>query len=47
MPLSYVVGGLEDNPDILIQNKDGTVLSAPPQALKEAGLEPVTLGPKD
>jgi phenylalanine ammonia-lyase len=46
MPLSYVAGGLEGNPDILIQKKNGTILSAP-EALKEAGLEPVTLGPKE
>ncbi|KAI1383434.1 phenylalanine ammonia-lyase [Hypoxylon trugodes] len=45
MPLSYVAGSIEGNPDILIE-KNGKVLSAP-EALKEAGLEPVKLGPKE
>ncbi|KAI2629511.1 phenylalanine ammonia-lyase [Hypoxylon sp. NC1633] len=45
MPLSYVAGSIEGNPDILIE-KDGKVLPAP-QALAEAGLQPMQLGPKE
>lgn len=45
MPLSYVAGSIEGNPDILIE-RNGKVLPAP-EALKEAGLEPVKLGPKE
>ncbi|KUI70371.1 Phenylalanine ammonia-lyase [Cytospora mali] len=45
MPLAYVAGSLEGNPDILLE-KDGRVLSAP-QALENAGLKPVLLGPKE
>lgn len=45
MPLAYVAGSLEGNPDILVE-KNGRVLPAP-TALKDAGLEPVTLGPKE
>lgn len=45
MPLAYVAGSLEGNPDILIE-KNGRVQPAP-QALEEAGLTPVVLGPKE
>ncbi|KAH8880798.1 phenylalanine ammonia-lyase [Thozetella sp. PMI_491] len=45
MPLSYVAGSLEGNPDILVE-RDGQVLPAP-QALQEAGLAPIALGPKE
>ncbi|KAI1107951.1 phenylalanine ammonia-lyase [Jackrogersella minutella] len=45
MPLSYVAGSIEGNPDVLIE-RNGKVLPAP-QALAEAGLEPVKLGPKE
>lgn len=45
MPLAYVPGSLEGNPDILIENK-GKVLPAP-QALQNAGLPAVVLGPKE
>ncbi|KAL7629128.1 hypothetical protein AAE478_000647 [Parahypoxylon ruwenzoriense] len=45
MPLSYVAGSIEGNPDILIE-RNGKVLPAP-QALEEAGLQPVKLGPKE
>ncbi|KAI2781642.1 phenylalanine ammonia-lyase [Daldinia loculata] len=45
MPLSYIAGTIEGNPDILIE-KNGKVIPAP-QALKEAGLQPVKLGPKE
>ncbi|KAI1441059.1 phenylalanine ammonia-lyase [Annulohypoxylon stygium] len=45
MPLSYVAGSIEGNPDILIE-KNGKVLPAP-QALAEAGLQPIKLGPKE
>jgi phenylalanine ammonia-lyase len=45
MPLAYVAGSLEGNPDILLE-KHGRVLPAP-QALQEANLQPVVLGPKE
>lgn len=45
MPLSYVAGSIEGNPDVLIE-RNGRVLPAA-QALAEAGLEPVKLGPKE
>ncbi|KAI1373218.1 phenylalanine ammonia-lyase [Hypoxylon crocopeplum] len=45
MPLSYVAGSIEGNPDILIE-RNGKVLPAP-QALAEAGLQPMKLGPKE
>ncbi len=45
MPLAYVAGSLEGNPDILIEN-NGRVQPAP-EALQEAGLTPVVLGPKE
>ncbi|EED19143.1 phenylalanine ammonia-lyase [Talaromyces stipitatus ATCC 10500] len=45
MPLAYVAGGIEGNPDILIET-DGQVQPSY-QALEEAGLEPVVLGPKE
>lgn len=46
MPLSYIAGAIEGNPDILVKCEDGLVLPAP-QALRAAGLLPVTLGPKE
>ncbi|OTB05994.1 hypothetical protein M426DRAFT_21420 [Hypoxylon sp. CI-4A] len=46
MPLSYVAGTIEGNPDVLVQTKSGKVVPAP-QALQEAGLEAVKLGPKE
>lgn len=45
MPLAYVAGSIEGNPDILLE-KNGRVLPSN-QALKEAGLFPVVLGPKE
>ncbi|KAI0008560.1 phenylalanine ammonia-lyase [Xylariaceae sp. FL0662B] len=45
MPLSYVAGSIEGNPDILVE-KNGVALPAP-QALEEAGLQPMKLGPKE
>ena len=45
MPLAYVAGSLEGNPDILVE-KDGKVLPSH-QALQEAGLHPLVLGPKE
>ncbi|KAI0135138.1 phenylalanine ammonia-lyase [Daldinia grandis] len=45
MPLSYIAGTIEGNPDILIE-RNGKIIPAP-QALKEAGLQPVKLGPKE
>ncbi|KAF5648093.1 phenylalanine ammonia-lyase [Fusarium sp. NRRL 52700] len=46
MPLSYIAGAIEGNPDVLVQTVNGHTLPAP-QALREAGLLPVTLGPKE
>ncbi|MCJ1312551.1 hypothetical protein MMC25_006225 [Agyrium rufum] len=45
MPLAYVAGSLEGNPDILVE-KSGKVLPSD-QALQQAGLTPVVLGPKE
>jgi phenylalanine ammonia-lyase len=45
MPLAYVTGGIEGNPDILLE-KNGKV-SPSHQALQQAGLAPVSLGPKE
>ncbi|KAI5866820.1 phenylalanine ammonia-lyase [Durotheca rogersii] len=45
MPFSYIAGTIEGNPDILVE-RNGRVLPAP-QALKEAGLQPIKLGPKE
>lgn len=45
MPLAYIAGSLEGNPDILIE-KNSKVLPSH-QALQEAGLKPVVLGPKE
>lgn len=45
MPLAYVAGSLEGNPDILVK-KDGKVLPSD-QALQEAGQPPIVLGPKE
>ena len=44
-PLAYVAGSLEGNPDVLIE-KNGKVLPSH-QALQEAGLIAVILGPKE
>lgn len=45
MPLAYVAGSLEGNPDILIETNSKVIPSN--QALHEAGLTPVVLGPKE
>ncbi|KAI1775649.1 phenylalanine ammonia-lyase [Hypoxylon cercidicola] len=45
MPLSYIAGSIEGNPDILVE-RNGKVVPAP-QALSEAGLQPRKLGPKE
>nr|P9WEN6.1 RecName: Full=Phenylalanine aminomutase (L-beta-phenylalanine forming); Short=PAM; AltName: Full=Cyclochlorotine biosynthesis protein P1 [Talaromyces islandicus] len=45
MPLAYVTGSIEGNPDTLLE-KNGKVLPSP-KALQEAGLAPVFLGPKE
>ncbi|KAK2877176.1 hypothetical protein FQN49_001370 [Arthroderma sp. PD_2] len=45
MPLAYVAGSLEGNPDILLE-KDGKAHPSD-QALKEAGLPAVVMGPKE
>ncbi|KAK6346576.1 hypothetical protein TWF696_006698 [Orbilia brochopaga] len=49
MPLSYIVGVLEGNPDIKVhwdRQPEPCVLSAP-EALKAIGVEPFVLGPKE
>ncbi len=49
MPLSYVAGALEGNPDILVRTStihSHRIVSAK-DALKMAGMEPVSLGPKE
>ncbi|KAH8816718.1 phenylalanine ammonia-lyase [Xylogone sp. PMI_703] len=46
MPLSYIAGAIEGNPDILVESNAGGVLPAP-QALQAAGLSTVQLGPKE
>lgn len=45
MPLSYIAGSIEGNPDILVE-RNGKVIPAN-QALAEAGLQPMKLGPKE
>ncbi|EED20600.1 phenylalanine ammonia-lyase, putative [Talaromyces stipitatus ATCC 10500] len=45
MPLSYVAGSLEGNPDVLLENNDRVLPSH--LALQEAGLHPIALGPKE
>ncbi|KAI1659802.1 phenylalanine ammonia-lyase [Daldinia decipiens] len=45
MPLSYIAGTIEGNPGILVE-RNGKVIPAQ-QALKEAGLQPIKLGPKE
>lgn len=45
MPLSYVAGSLEGNPDVLLEI-NGKVLPSH-LALQEAGLNPISLGPKE
>ncbi|KAI4867495.1 phenylalanine ammonia-lyase [Hypoxylon rubiginosum] len=45
MPLSYIAGSIEGNPDILVE-RNGKVIPAP-QALAEAGIQPMKLGPKE
>lgn len=46
MPLSYIAGLIEGNPDVLAIDKHGRVLPAA-HALKVSGIMPVTLGPKE
>ncbi|KAF5631670.1 phenylalanine ammonia-lyase [Fusarium sp. NRRL 25303] len=46
IPLSYIAGMLEGNPDIRVRTTTSFVLSAD-KALELAGLEPITLGPKE
>ncbi|KAF4976239.1 hypothetical protein F66182_17502, partial [Fusarium sp. NRRL 66182] len=45
MPLSYVAGSLEGNPDVLLEI-NGKVLPSH-LALQEAGLNTISLGPKE
>lgn len=49
MPLSYIAGALEGNPDILVQtgaSHDYRMISAK-EALRILRIEPITLGPKE
>ncbi|KAJ5631129.1 L-Aspartase-like protein [Penicillium longicatenatum] len=46
MPLSYIAGALEGNPDISIHKENGEIIGAD-QALSELGLEPLEFGPKE
>ncbi|KAF4122192.1 phenylalanine ammonia-lyase [Geosmithia morbida] len=49
MPMSYIAGALAGNPDVYVQmgnGRDMRVLSAP-DALREVGLAPTGLGPKE
>ncbi|KAL9561655.1 hypothetical protein ACKAV7_014211 [Fusarium commune] len=46
IPLSYIAGMLEGNPDIRVRTSTCFILSAD-KALELAGLEPITLGPKE
>ncbi|KNB12351.1 hypothetical protein FOXG_11971 [Fusarium oxysporum f. sp. lycopersici 4287] len=46
IPPSYLAGMLEGNPDIRVRTSTSFVLSAD-KALELAGLEPITLGPKE
>ncbi|KAG5821128.1 hypothetical protein H9Q74_001884 [Fusarium xylarioides] len=46
IPLSYIAGLLEGNPDIRVRTTTSFVLSAD-KALELAGLEPIALGPKE
>ncbi|KJZ74646.1 hypothetical protein HIM_05996 [Hirsutella minnesotensis 3608] len=49
MPMSYIAGAVTGNPDIFVQvgrGKDARILPAP-EALRETGLAPSGLGPKE
>ncbi|KAF5598055.1 phenylalanine ammonia-lyase [Fusarium pseudocircinatum] len=46
IPLSYIAGMLEGNPDIRVRTSTSSLLSAD-KALELAGLEPIALGPKE
>ena len=49
MPLSYIAGMLEGSPDILVRTGEGAaarVVTAQ-EALQQAGIEPIVLGPKE
>ncbi|KAJ5648139.1 phenylalanine ammonia-lyase [Penicillium lividum] len=46
MPLSYIAGALEGNPDISVHKGNGEIIGAD-QALKELNLEPLVFGPKE
>ncbi|KAI1812316.1 phenylalanine ammonia-lyase [Poronia punctata] len=50
MPLSYVSGAIQGNPDIYVRVGGGKTtpkITTAYQALKEASIEPIILGPKD
>lgn len=44
-PLAYIAGAITGNPDIRIRMASGIVSAA--EALKQLGIEPITLGPKE
>ena len=49
MPLSYIAGALTGNPDVFVQvgkGREAKVVPAP-EALRESGLSPTGLGPKE
>lgn len=46
MPLSYISGAIEGNPDVFVETQDGTILPSH-IALQKAGISAVTLGPKE
>ncbi|PMD36868.1 phenylalanine ammonia-lyase [Hyaloscypha variabilis F] len=49
MPMSFIAGALQGCPDIFIRTKQGKAYELLPanQALKEAEIEPIVLGPKE
>ncbi|CEO60383.1 hypothetical protein PMG11_05012 [Penicillium brasilianum] len=46
MPLAYIAGALQGNPDISVHKPNGDIIRAD-QALKELNLEPLVYGPKE
>lgn len=49
MPLSFIAGALQGCPDIFIRKRQGQCYEVLPadQALKQAGIKPIVLGPKE
>lgn len=46
MPLAYIAGALQGNPDISVRKPDGGIIRAD-QALKDLNLKPLVFGPKE